>query len=229
MNAERSPLVSDDGLPPVRDLGVLAWVVAALLGAQVVGTIAISLSVFYRTFIADSEALWELENALLRPDQALFFLTGIVFLVWFYRAHQNLRRLGAEPEHASGFAVGAWLIPIGNLWFPYQVAADIWRNSAGPVAEDVANERRERGVGLVGAWWGLYVGMNLSSMAAQFFVASVNTGVDTGEDSFAFANTMVIIANLITVAAAVCAIRMVFGITQRQRESASTSPVPVVF
>lgn len=220
--------LADDGLglPPVRDLGGHAWVVSVLLGAQALGAIAISLSVFVRTFIVDSETLWELETALLRPDQALFFLTGIVFLAWFYRAHQNLRRLGTSPEHASGFAVGAWIIPIGNLWFPYQVAADIWRNSAGVVGEEHAdNPRRERGVGLVGLWWALYIGMNVSTLIAQFFVTSVNTG----SGSFELANSLVIVANLVSVAAAVCAIRMVFGITRRQRESASRHAGPVVF
>jgi len=199
--------------------------VVALLGIQAAVSAAMSLSVFVRTFGVDSDVLWALENGLVRPGQALFFLTGIVFLAWSYRAHQNLRRLGADPAHSSGFAVGAWLIPIGNLWLPYQVAADIWRNSAGPADDDRADIRRERGVGLVGLWWALYIGMNLSSANVQFLVADANTG----GGSFELANGAAIAANLVAVAAAVCAIRMVLGVTERQRASASTSPAPVVF
>ena len=52
------------------------------------------------------------------------------FLLWFARAYRNLERLGvAGLRHAQGWALGAWFVPVVNLFKPKQVADDIWRAS----------------------------------------------------------------------------------------------------
>lgn len=209
------------GPPRVRDLTSVSRAAAALLGLQALGSVALSASTFVRTFVVDSDTLYELEGALVRPDQLLYLLTGVVFLTWLYRAHQNLRAIGARPEHTAGFAVGCWFIPIGNLWLPYQVVADVWRNSGGCTDDDGAMARRERGVGLVAVWWALYIGKGVALAIAGFAVGSAST-------PFELANGLVILANLASIAAAVYAIRVVHGITVRLREAAPGGG-PVVF
>jgi hypothetical protein len=56
----------------------------------------------------------------------------VLFVAWFYRARVN--------------AEGHGIAPLVNLWFPFQIMADIWR--AGLPAEARAN----RAI-LPGIWW----------------------------------------------------------------------------
>ena len=59
-----------------------------------------------------------------------FICAGIAFLAWFHRAYRNLPRLGVWPlRYDYGWAVGAWLIPVFNLWRPKQLFNDAWRGS----------------------------------------------------------------------------------------------------
>lgn len=56
--------------------------------------------------------------------------TAVVFLVWFHRAYWNLTRLGIRHlRYGSGWAIGAWFVPILNLFRPKGIADDIWRGS----------------------------------------------------------------------------------------------------
>jgi hypothetical protein len=70
---------------------------------------------------------------------------GIIFLIWFHRAASVAARLGRPARRSPGWAVGGWLIPIGNFFLPYQSARDIFR----------PDERRGRS--LVTRWWASYL------------------------------------------------------------------------
>jgi len=60
----------------------------------------------------------------------LLFPTTIAFLMWTHRAYRNLPALGANRlDHTPGWAVGWFFVPFANLVKPYQVVAEIWRNS----------------------------------------------------------------------------------------------------
>ncbi|WP_162910622.1 DUF4328 domain-containing protein [Hymenobacter oligotrophus] len=58
----------------------------------------------------------------------LTLLAFIGFISWFARAYDNLRRIpGApEPAYSPGWAVGAWLVPILNLWRPLHMLKEVW-------------------------------------------------------------------------------------------------------
>lgn len=79
----------------------------------------------------------------------LFVLTAISFLVWFYRAYQTVN-LAIGTAHSPDQAVWTFLVPILNLYRPYQIATEIWRKSS-PNDEDYGHS------GLLIAWWGLWV------------------------------------------------------------------------
>ncbi|MFC4853124.1 DUF4328 domain-containing protein [Actinophytocola glycyrrhizae] len=77
-----------------------------------------------------------------------------VFLTWLWRARLNAERLcRAEHRRSRGWTIGAWFVPVVNLWFPRQVVDDIWRTSKPGVPADTY---RVDGLGqspLVRAWW----------------------------------------------------------------------------
>ncbi len=64
---------------------------------------------------------------------SVIWLIGLVagaigFLVWWYRAYDNLPGLtGFSRRFGRGWAVGAWFVPILSLWRPKQIGNDIWR------------------------------------------------------------------------------------------------------
>jgi hypothetical protein len=77
-----------------------------------------------------------------------------VFLTWLWRARVNAERLcRAEHRWSRGWTVGAWFVPVVNLWFPRQVVDDIWRTSRPGVPEDTYRVDGLEPSPLVRAWW----------------------------------------------------------------------------
>jgi Domain of unknown function (DUF4328) len=84
-----------------------------------------------------------------------FIAVVIVFLTWFSRAYKNLGSLGASGfRFTPGWAVGAWFVPILNLWRPKQIANDIWRASDPAAAPAQGSVWREQAISpLLTIWW----------------------------------------------------------------------------
>jgi hypothetical protein len=76
--------------------------------------------------------------------EAVSFGAQVLFIVWLYRAATVARRAGLPARREAMWAWLGFLVPIVNLWFPYQVAAD-----ALP-ADDPARRR-------VGWWWACWI------------------------------------------------------------------------
>lgn len=54
----------------------------------------------------------------------VFLLPGIMFLVWQFRAAEVGRALGYPARHGPGWGIGAWFVPVVNLWVPYGAMRD---------------------------------------------------------------------------------------------------------
>jgi hypothetical protein len=92
--------------------------------------------------------------------------TAVLFIMWFSRAYRNVERLGARPlRYKPGWAIGAWFVPILNLFRPKQIANDIWRGSdpdMGPnPAPGVWHDGPIPGL-LFALWWLLWLVSGLS-------------------------------------------------------------------
>ena len=87
---------------------------------------------------------------------AIFLGTAIFFLMWIYRAHRNLRALGARDlKYSPGWAVGGFLVPFLNLVRPFQVVKEIWKGSEPetmPMRLDPSYQSTKRSA-IVGWWW----------------------------------------------------------------------------
>ncbi|MER7195681.1 protein kinase domain-containing protein [Streptomyces flaveolus] len=82
----------------------------------------------------------------------------VAWLVWCARVR------AAAEEFAPGrlryrpvMAVGAWFIPIGNLYLPKQIANDVWHASSPPSRGGMAPAAR------LHVWWGFYLVTALTS------------------------------------------------------------------
>ena len=101
-----------------------------------------------------------LAGNLLLQVAGLASIAVLIFLaVWGNHITTTARTLGLRTTHSPGWAVAGWLVPIINLWFPYQVVRD---------ALPETDEARS----LVGAWWALRIGgqvlMPIAMISAVF-------------------------------------------------------------
>ena len=127
----------------------------------------------------------------------LFYLplvSDIVTMIWLRTVAQVGRHIGLPARRSPTWAFG-FFVPIVNLWFPYQVAAD----SLPP------GDRRRSIVG----WWWAFLLLTGVGMFAPFIVAlnSESAGVVVG-----------VVACALPILSAVWAVRMVRAISDAHRE-----------
>jgi len=145
---------------PLRGLADILTVLLAVVVAFIWARLGVQLlspgSVHYFTD-------FHLDNA---ADITMLGLS-ILFVVWFYRARINAERHGYRQRRARGWAFWGWIVPIVNLWFPFQIMGDIWR--AGLPAE-----LRGETAWLPALWWTCWLlsGLGIFGVGAM----SVNSG-----------------------------------------------------
>ena len=122
---------------------------------------------------------------------AVFVVTGILVLLWIYRANYNAHVLGASGMRFSpGWSIGWYFIPILNLWKPYQVMKEIWQASSNP-----QDWKRQKVSSLLPWWWFLWL---TTGIAAN---ASFRLGADAREiDELMQSNLLTQLSDLIVIA-----------------------------
>jgi hypothetical protein len=54
-----------------------------------------------------------------------------LFVTWFFMIRHNAG-LWCPQRHSQSWSIVAWLVPVANLWYPYQIADDAWKASQPP-------------------------------------------------------------------------------------------------
>jgi hypothetical protein len=160
----------------------------------------------------------------------IFVATVVVFCMWMYRAHANLKALGVQwLDYTSGWAAGAWFVPFLHLVRPFRIMKEIWRGSdpaqliAGGDAWKYAPEPA-----IVGWWWAAWL---ISNFASKI---SMRMGMN-GSPDVQYASLYLDLINIpISVAAAWLAIRIVRRIDEMQAArwaamSGYAAPAPVPY
>src|SRR5688572_7919608 len=128
----------------VLALALLVDLVAVVSGgfqASLVGKIAAG-----QTFPTEQLEASDRRQQLVGVAQVLALLAGAVaFLRWLRVAYGNLPALGVVPRFSRAWAVAFFLVPILNLFRPYQVVRELWVGSTGG------------GAAIVGWWWAAYL------------------------------------------------------------------------
>ncbi|MEV5954359.1 DUF4328 domain-containing protein [Streptomyces sp. NPDC051987] len=90
----------------------------------------------------------------------LMTLATVLFLVWLARSRRNAHESAHEAAVPStGWMIGAWFIPVVNLFAPRRIVLDIGR------AGSVSWEKRE--TTLVNLWWAAWVAHALVALVAS--------------------------------------------------------------
>ena len=113
--------------------------------------------------------------------QLVVLITAVLlFLRWFYRAYVDLPHLGATRRFGARWAIGAWFVPLLNIWRPKQIADDIWRGTD-PGAEPVGTGSWGwRSSWLINAWWILWIAVTVLETRAGIAFSSAPWAVDAG-------------------------------------------------
>src|SRR5262249_47302737 len=158
---------------------------------------------------------------------AVLIVTAVLFIRWFSRAYKNLRALGAYGlRYSAGWAIGAWFVPILNIWRPKQIANDIWRASDPSAPPEQGVSWRTRAVPpLLTFWWILWI--------ASIYVGNQELRTAFSEDTpenLQNGDYIDIASAVLDIGAAALAIAVVVALTRRQqaRASALATIAPVV-
>jgi hypothetical protein len=190
---------------PFKSGTVLARWVVAFLG---LGIIFDLLGLIMESVHSDNATMI---RALVAGLQALLLIvTGILFFVWTYRSYKNLSAFGTGGLRMTpGWVIGYFFVPFLNLVRPYQAFKEIWQAS-GVTAVDTGRWSWTSAPisPIVIAWWLLWLLKGISDNIASRFPENY------GDDIIYTRFTEV--SHVISIAAAICAIFVVKGITARQ-------------
>ena len=153
----------------LRPLRGLAAVLSATTGLGVVCLVIFLVALAGATTTAEDEVPAEQGVtllALLAAYAALLLAGAATLLVWIYQARSNLDELpDARPDWNRGWVLGAWFIPVANLWLVPRVFTDVVRETL------PAGETAKRTIRLTLLWWGTW----LTGWLVQFRTAGDGT------------------------------------------------------
>jgi len=138
----------------------------------------------------------------------LLVVGAVFFIRWFHRAYKNLDVLGARREHGAGWAIGFWFVPILSLFRPKQMADEIWK--AGETTPDAPSKPT-----MINVWWGFWLVSGILSFGAAQQEGAVKT-----LDDLAVSDYLAIVVSVLTIGAAILAMRVVSQVTERQEQRA---------
>ena len=201
--------------PKGQGLALAARIMLGLAAACQLGLLAISAFALAFVDVREDEAL-DLFSVNLGVQFLVFVPTAIVFSIWFVRAFANVVHMQVKGLNWSlGWTIGAFFIPIANLFMPYMIAQEIWRASH----HDFDPERprawkNESGSPLVFLWWLAWVlGLCLTALAI-----AMDPENNPEPEFLRFALVAEAASQVAFLAAAVLLIFVIGAVVQRQEE-----------
>ncbi len=217
-------------LRPVAGLGVVSAVLIAITTTLgIVGAWSTWNAYFLAERFLDDDPTVGVPDLLAADDLvasitwtrlAVLVVTGVVFVIWLYRARLNSETLCEAPHQRSrGWVVGSWICPIVNLWFPYQVVSDVWKASNPDTRRQLETLATERmgslrfvsGSAQLGLWWACW--------AASFVIDRVAAKViyDEADPTKEMFRAVAIAETLVTVLIAVSGVLIIMAMRQITR------------
>jgi hypothetical protein len=147
---------------PLRALANILTVVLTVVVAAIAARLGLRLIGLQGTQWRGTDIVRTLDTAI---DVTMFGL-GILFVVWFRRARINAERFSYRQRRARGWTFWGWIVPIVNLWFPFQIMGDIWR--AG-----LPDQERGKTAWLPALWWTCWL---LSGPGFGTYAKTANSG-----------------------------------------------------
>jgi hypothetical protein len=208
----------------------ILFIVAAVGGLGVIAT-AWNMRTQIERFVDGEISRTDAENALAGFGglvfvwSATFLAAGIVFIIWMWRLAKNNEALGRPGTLGPGWAIGAWFIPVANLVIPIIHLQQLWQGSEPTLGRDDPGWRNQPRSGLLWAWWACFAGSNVAYWAANVVNNSNQQEVDRladAVDDLRTAVTLLTVAHVLMIGAAVLGVLVVSRLTERQQAAGDT-------
>lgn len=159
-------------------------------------------------------------DALARVTFWAIAATGIVWIVWHYRAHSNLSTFGIMGLRFSPTMVAVWwIVPLANLVLPVLTTAETLKASAAAAEGQISDWRARSVPSLLGWWWAFWLArVPLGAAAAVLAVSENPSPQDVLNRAYAGVGTDVAL-----IVASAFAIAVVRGIQRLQDQAASAA------
>ncbi|MFG2512918.1 DUF4328 domain-containing protein [Streptomyces sp. NPDC048584] len=214
------------GSVPLASRGLLTAVVAAFAAAALSDLFAVYTGVRLRMLADDDttdptasslDSAYSLYERAGQVQVSTTLLCAVLFVTWFFLMRRRTGLLAPDRfGMGQGWAIGAWFIPIANLWLPYRVAVDMW-GACSPLSAE--GETRRVPMWPVNLWWGLFAG---NALLGRYAASRLDTADSLTEISDAV--TLYLAVDLLYVAAAGAAVLFAVRLTALQRLKATEGP-----
>ncbi|WP_240138719.1 DUF4328 domain-containing protein [Streptomyces sp. MUM 178J] len=145
-----------------------------------------------------------------------FLATAVLFIIWFFRVRKNAGVFAPDlMTRGPGWAIGAWFIPIANLWIPRGVAAEVWTASR---PDAYAPDRSQPRTPL-NLWWTVWV----VTLVFGRYASRIYDRAETAEE-IRHAAGLAAVSCLLDIVAAVLAVLFVRRLTAMQHAKALRGP-----
>jgi len=111
----------------------------------------------------------------------LCVVTGVVFIIWLWKAYSSNRVDPSRLHHGRGWTIGGWFVPLLNLFRPFQVVRDL-RDG---IRSAMAATGPDRNRWLVRSWLAAFLTMSLFDSTSRTVDA-----VSGSQDGFDLISTM---------------------------------------
>lgn len=212
-----APTLPVSRLHPVRGLGIAA---ACLAGAfaliQVIEAVLAwhAQAKILDALHSDSDLdFWTPYDFVPLPHYAVGIAAYVVTCLWLYQARGNVELVRAGAHHArrKGWVWAGWVVPVVNLWFPYQVVRDVATDPYQP----------SRSSSLLGWWWTLWLA---SIIFERIGTRVLNAQIRQDPEAFSGLGPVVTVTALLCLGALVLWLRIIWRITTDQAEFTEPRP-----
>jgi heme/copper-type cytochrome/quinol oxidase subunit 2 len=135
----------------------------------------------------------------------------VVWLIWFHRARVNAERYGNALRHGTGWAIGAWFVPVLNMVRPKAITDDIARASDPQLLFAPKNPLGLPRPPLITVWW---IAWLIDNAASRVYINGTRSDDPVKQPGILKAEIVVTLLDIVTV---VLAILVVVLITNRQQ------------
>jgi Domain of unknown function (DUF4328) len=205
-----------------------SWAMWALVAAVVLDAIAVGSDLAEWRLLERVEAGEGISDATLDANDSrqariglaqtgLLAVGALFFIVWFHRAYENVIGLGAKDvRYGAGWAIGAWFVPVLNLFRPKQIANDIWRASDPDAPADLGLDwKGGRVPAFLTGWWAAFLLSEVLYRTAGWLSADAETITELQKATWTYVG-----ADALSVSAGVLALLVVRRTTIRQEARA---------
>ena len=88
---------------------------------------------------------------------AAFIISAITFAEWFRRAYYNLHQKVSHLSHNEAWAAGSWVVPIINVYRPYQIMKELYRETKEYLTHHGIEINQSLSTKYLGYWWALWI------------------------------------------------------------------------